>query len=329
MISTTGSTRQPTTQRRKNVAFTAELRLVERIRNKQSMLLVRDENHRAIRLALVGCGGNLAGSFGGGVMVGFERLGLANVFDYVIGVSAGSANLAYLLSQQAVLGSSIYYQDLIDRRFINPWRLRKLVDIDYLEDIIRNKKPLNTDAIRQSRSEFFVTATTINGECQLLDAKACDIVSALKASMAIPMLYNRPVELGGCHYLDGAASSCLPIRETLGRFDPTDVLVILNRPIHDELVGVRIIERLLAMIYLRRFSDKLRRGFLERHLTMTAALDFIKSGCGVNIAIISPDYPISNHDQNPQTLRQFVFHGATKVWQMFGQVGLSHADVLL
>lgn len=309
-----------------------ESNLAERIREKQFLLRRGDVEHGEIRLAYVACGGNMMGAFGGGVMIGLELLGLSHTADVMVGVSAGAANLAYLLSQQAVLGTSIYYDNLVRREFINPYRLWKMVDIDYSTMVIGSEKSLNIEALRASRSQFYTVATTLDGDMHMLDAKAAgvDTLTAIKASKAIPILYNRPVELNGITYLDGVASACLPVRETIERFSSTDMLVILNTPWGKYRERSMAIERIASKLTMGKFSSKLRDGFLNRDDFHNRAIDYMMSDSHTcNIGVIAPDYEISKFTRDPNIIREIVMMGVRKVWEIFGEGAINPDDVFI
>src|SRR5258708_28062424 len=88
------------------------------------------------RLALVAGGGGVRGAFGAGVMIGLQRLGLDQVFDINVGVSAGAANIAYLLGGQTESRTPIYHQEMSRRQFINPFRFWRIADLDYVERVM-------------------------------------------------------------------------------------------------------------------------------------------------------------------------------------------------
>ena len=81
--------------------------------------------------------------YSSGIVTGLEKAGLSKVFDVVVGLSAGSAICAYFISGQSRLGTSIYQESLLDKNFINLTRISKILNVDYLDHVFRNVKPLN------------------------------------------------------------------------------------------------------------------------------------------------------------------------------------------
>lgn len=58
-------------------------------------------------------GGAMAGVFGAGIVTGLQESDFYDRVDTIYSSSAGVFNMAYFLSRQTRLGSSIYYEDLI------------------------------------------------------------------------------------------------------------------------------------------------------------------------------------------------------------------------
>lgn len=296
---------------------------VERILLKRDLLRAGDERHQEIRPLLLACGGGMAGVFGGGLMIGLELAGLSHVFDAAVGVSAGAANAAYLLAKQAPLGTSIYYENLARSRFINLFRFGKIMDLDYLENIFRDRKELNVASIKLCRSSFYVAVTRRDGEGMFLSAKdeSLDMISAIKASMAVPIAYNRIVKVGYGSYVDGGASNPIPLREAIEAFRPTDILVVLNRPSQLYRTEPGIVSKLIEKMYLRKFSRDFRESFHRYDERYNASLDLLSSPTafrGINIAVIAPDYYVGRLTRNASVLRQFARHGVEKAYEAFG-----------
>lgn len=74
--------------------------------------------------------------------------------------SAGAINLAYSLSGQSRDGLAIYTEDLTDSRFFAPWRLWRLVDIDFLVDVaMKCLHPLNLQALLNNAIPLLISLT--------------------------------------------------------------------------------------------------------------------------------------------------------------------------
>lgn len=185
------------------------------------------------RVALVIEGGGMRGVLSGAGGVALEQLGMRQVFDEVYATSAGAMNAAYLLSGQADLGITIYYEELATARFINPWRLWKIMNIDLIfSSIVNLSKPLDVAAIFAERARFLIAVTEYKtGTPRLIDVRdtRTALVDVLKAATSIPVLYNRLHDVDGVSCFDGGLSNPFPIRNAIER-GCTDILVLMSRP---------------------------------------------------------------------------------------------------
>lgn len=191
-----------------------------------------DAHHDGRKLALVVEGGGMRGVLSAGALLALDVLGYRGVFDEVYATSAGAVNAAYFLSGQGRQGITVYFDDICNRRFINPLRVWKIVDVEFVYDqVVTCVKPLDEHAVRTQPAELFFSVTDVEtGENRLLDVKALpdSIPRMLRATSALPVLYNRPVEVDGRAYVDGGATCTLPILQAAER-GCTDVLVVVTK----------------------------------------------------------------------------------------------------
>lgn len=293
--------------------------IVQRLKEKKKLLAKDNPEHEKIRTTLIVAGGVMKGVFSGGCLVGLEELRFGSVFDVVVGISAGAANLAYFLSGQGAEGISIYYRDMNDRRFFNWLRLLKFkaMDVGYVEDTLRyGRRKLDVGALRNSRSQFHVGVTCLNGQAQLKNVKeAKDVITTIKASMTPPVLafYRTPVLLDGERFVDGGMSLPLPVEETIKLFRPTDLLVILNRPCNFREKDPSMIEELI--FFLTRPIIP-RSCFGESRKEYNRSLDLVMES--MNVGVICPeDDDIKMFERKAKKLEQCARSGAEAVKQLF------------
>jgi predicted patatin/cPLA2 family phospholipase len=270
----------------------------------------------------------MRGVLSAGSLLAVDLLGFRDCFDVVYAVSAGSVNAAYFLAGQGTEGITVYFDDINSRRFINPWRLWKIVDVDFVyDDLVLNVKPLNEEYILKARQQFYVTATDVDtGENVLLDTKTGDasISRFLKASSALPVLYNRRVTIGGRHYMDGGASGGLPIYRAI-EHGCTDLLVLLSREADYISKGPRLFDKLAFRLlagfrYPAMYSSFLKaveHKELNRKLASGAA-----ESVGVNVATVCPDTEESSVGRTTidrSVLIRGAYLLARKVYRVFGE----------
>lgn len=95
----------------------------------------------SVRTALVVHGGGLRSVASCGTLAALNRLGLTNAFDTLYAVSSGAVNGAYFLTDQSALGITVYLEDVNNSRFVNFFRLAKMMDLEYLfDEVVQARK---------------------------------------------------------------------------------------------------------------------------------------------------------------------------------------------
>jgi predicted patatin/cPLA2 family phospholipase len=208
------------------------------------------------RVALVLEGGGMRGVVSAGMTAALERLGLTRCFDLVVGASAGAINGAALLAGVARHGAATYCGPLASRSFVNPARVlrgRPVIDVNY----VLTYASADLDAGRHDRvlsSPIALHCVAVNIEtARPVDLHGMrtkrELWDALLASSRMPWAGGAPVEIDGCHYLDGGLASAIPITEAVAA-GATHVLALQTRP-H----GVP-----------RRSASRLADRLIERHM---------------------------------------------------------------
>lgn len=300
--------------------------IIANLRKKRAYLINNDARHTHYKTALIINGGIMWGSYAGGVMTAFEKMEMGNVFDHIIGISSGAAAGAYFLANQSELGCSIYYENLIGKRFMNFLRLPKIMDLDYLEGIMRYEKKLNIENIKQHRSNFLVSVTNVHtGKTELLPINQVDdIISLLKASMTVPGMYNTAVKVNGNEYMDGGISSRISahLDHIVNNLGCTDILVIANIP--RNLVtasGASLYRRFASNIFARRMSPQLRKSYADVVSRLHEDWEFTRNNDSQGKANISvmyfDDLKTSRFTTNKEKLQNLIKTGRTDLLRSF------------
>lgn len=240
-------------------------KLIQNLIRKRDLLQQGDPRHTEIRPLLLILGGGMRGVSGAGTALGFILAGYGEVFDTVVGISTGAAIGAYFLggTDVARLGISMYYNELA-KNFISYTR-RPIADVDFAEAVFR--RTLDISAIQTARSDFYVGATGAHsGIFTFINAKTAypDVVSSIKASVAIPGLYGQSVLVNGVEYIDGSFSP-FPVDLIMHQFQPTDIVVITNSPQgRTQRKDASILERLALRVLMGK-SPELRKRWLDRN----------------------------------------------------------------
>jgi predicted patatin/cPLA2 family phospholipase len=250
----------------------------------------RDRRSRAphddgARIALAVEGGAMRGVISAGMVGALEELGLTDAFDAIYGSSAGAINAAYFLAGQARLGTTIYYEDINNRRFISLGRAavgRPIVDLGFLlDDVAVRRKRLDVDRVLGSTTPLSVLATdVITGERATLRGftDTGQLRDALRAGATMPVVAGPPRVYGGRRYLDASLSEPIPVpvAEADGH---THVLALLTRN-GAMRPHASAFDRYYVGPRLRRVSSDLASRYLARAAAYSALVEQMRQGTG-------------------------------------------------
>ncbi len=240
------------------------------------------------RVGILAGGGGMAGIYSAGFLAGMAERGITeDRFDFAAGVSVGGIDLALYIGNRIEVAIHLY-RALCNTRFMNLFRLNKMVDIFYAMQELRKRLDLAT--LLKKRVSFYVCVTDCVGTGTLLDVTAVkdveEIAMRIMASASVPLRINPVVEVAGRGYLDGEISMPLPVREVVKQFSPTHLLIILNRPLYwrQNWVQTAAMAKFLqpftgALNALRRQSEVYQEG-----------LEFLRSpvASGIEISVVCP-----------------------------------------
>jgi predicted patatin/cPLA2 family phospholipase len=180
------------------------------------------------RVALVVEGGAMRGIFSAGVLDVFLEQRF-QPFDLALGVSVGASNVLSFLAGQHGRTRRCFLGPMSRPEFIDPWRMARgghWMDLDWLWDEIEREHPLDRTAAAASGVEYALVATCARtGDPHYLTPTADQMLDAIKASCAFPVLYRNTIALGEDRYVDGGISDPLPVAEAYRRGARTIVVV--------------------------------------------------------------------------------------------------------
>ncbi len=166
-------------------------------------------------LALIAGGGGMRCAYGAGVL---SALGENfDVKEPSVGIaSSGSAgSFSYYLSEQYSQLRKAWEGLLCRKEVINPFRLWKIFDIDYLiDEIFKKEERLDLEKLNSKRTRFFISATNAKtGQLEyfLVNNNGADIFELMRASKSMPIFsgYGKRVRLDKGEYLDTYDNSLL------------------------------------------------------------------------------------------------------------------------
>ncbi len=281
------------------------------------------------RIALAVEGGAMRGVVSSGMASALEHLGLTHAFDAVYGASAGAINGAYFLAGQSGFGTTIYYEDINNRQFIDLWRPlrgRPIVDLAFLiDEVATRRKPLDTACVLAAHSPLTVMATDVTTAARAPlrgFADAASLFAALRAGATMPVLAGPPVSINGRSYLDASLTEPIPVplAEAEGF---THVLALLTRP--GRTTGpATLVDRFYVLPRLRRLSPALAALYADRGGPYAVLLDGIATGRGpldrAEVLGVRPALPeVSRLERDAGRLRDAARDGFDAVLNVFAR----------
>ena len=213
-------------------------------------------------IGLVVQGGGMRGVYSMAALAALEEMGFGGCFDHVAGSSAGALNGAYFLTGQAAYGVETYVRFLSTRHFVNPWRREKRVDIDYMIDrVLKEQRPLDLPQLQRAATTLHISLTDYHQATTHYVTNRTpdiDLWEAFRATAALPVLYDKPVQLGAGWYVDGGLRDLVPFRkvvETGCRY----AVVILTLPLTSRSKKLRTALRAVSWRTVRKYSAPLRK----------------------------------------------------------------------
>lgn len=157
------------------------------------------------KLAIVTSGGGMTCAYSAGaIMALVEKFGLKKP-DIIVGGSGSVGTLAYYITKQYKSIKNVWSNLLCNKEVIDIKRLWRVIDVDYVIDtIFKAKAKLDIKKLIKSDIRLFIGVTNYEkGKVEYFSNKSkVDLFEAIRASMAVPMLYNKPVKINNKNYCD-------------------------------------------------------------------------------------------------------------------------------
>lgn len=259
-------------------------------------------------------------SLRGGAVTALYEDGFGEVFDTIIGISSGAPTAAYFMGGNPRLGTSIYYDECCNGRFLRglslrSWLQRPLktlanpVGIEYLDKVFRGStnKPINCEAVFAHCSRLYISVTRQQtADSWMVNACGCDVLhTAINASCAMPGLSSDRFVLLGSEVIDGMVAEPFP-GTFLAALDPqpTHTLVMTNRTKLMPGWLRRTFEQVLfGGLFRWRMEPQVRRFVLSREKRFRSLLtDY----CNTlpTVAVIWSDGRVKGMETDKNLLRQ-------------------------
>lgn len=240
------------------------------------------------KIAIVASGGGMTCSYAAGAVSALASYYRFQNPDIVIGGSGSSGTLAYYVSGQYGSITKLWGSYLSTKRFINPLRFWKLIDIDYLiDEVFKKEDRLKTSEVMKSDIDLYIAATNYKtGKLHYFSNRTMgdeeEIFDILRASKAMPIAYNKRIKISGEKFCDSYLSSYphAHIKKAV-ELGAKDIVLIDSRP-----EGAR--NEAVFKLWLSTQGANFRRNYYE---------EFEKSMSydppeDVKIVLIKPKFPV-------------------------------------
>ena len=245
---------------------------------------------------LVVQGGGMRGVYSMAALMALEESGFDEAFDNIFGSSAGPINGAYMLAKQSRIAVTVYVDDISNKKFVNMLRLYKIVDIDFLVDEALTKiKPLNVDRVIRSDTILHIWLTDyLSGKpvCLNNHTPHIDLMEAIRATAALPILYNKPVEVLGRKYIDGGVTNGIPLISAI-EAGCTDIVVVLTRPASFRRRKISNFMKVIEYASLMKYPPRTRKAVYDIDESFNLNMELIEPPerieKKVNLLVVHPN----------------------------------------
>jgi len=207
-------------------------------------------------VALVVQGGGMRGAYSIGALAGLEGISeeigvdLRDAFSAGYGSSEGAMNLAHYAAGHARDGIDIYTDKLTDGRFmprLQPFDFQTVrhdigriirndfmvVDVDHLTDHVLQEQGRLTEFKGRISDNVFAVVTDAETGVPIalrMSPEDPELYEIFKATGALPVLYNKVIDIGGHGYVDGGSLSSVPLLSAVAHEPkPKHIIAILTR----------------------------------------------------------------------------------------------------
>ncbi|MEK6964491.1 MAG: patatin-like phospholipase family protein [Nanoarchaeota archaeon] len=163
-----------------------------------------------MKRALILSGGGMSCSYAVGVLSALIKEYKLTSPELIIAGSGNSGIAAYYVANQYPQMIRVWTSTIVTKKFINYLRFWKIVDVDYLIDwIFKKEMPLNIKKVRNSKTLLLLPVTNYDtGKVEYLSNKSqVDLLEALRAAEAVPIVYRKIIEIMGKRYVDTKLSA--------------------------------------------------------------------------------------------------------------------------
>jgi predicted patatin/cPLA2 family phospholipase len=253
-------------------------------------------------------GGGARAAYSAGVV---HALAEAGVWPkVVIGCSSGSINAAFCASRQTATVVDLWANYVPGKHFIS-WR-RQLTPFggpglavdDMLDRVMIGQSLFDRVAATRGDPALYIAATDVTtGEGVLVKPNADNVVEWLRASLALPVGYNRVVTIEGRGFIDGGVAMPVPFDEPLETPCEGPTVVILTRKMNTLKAAPKLWERAFIWTIVPRAARAATLRQHELHNRVMRRLSLAVERKEVMLVNPPDEMPLSRFTRDPASIR--------------------------
>ncbi|HET9721678.1 MAG TPA: patatin-like phospholipase family protein [Candidatus Saccharimonadales bacterium] len=220
----------------------------------------------AFKVALCIEGGGLRGVVSGGSLAALEALGYKSAFDVIYGSSSGAYSGSFFAGEDTLTGLR-FFLDYSQVQFVSAKRFLhggKLFDLDYVQQIMHTKTPLNYAKAIKSQPPLHIVATDASNHKNFIlknFRSAYELDRALHASASIPPYPRpRPFMFHKHRFLDGSLLDPFCIHSAMAE-NCTHIVLLYSMPRRAQH-GPKILDKRLVAPYFAKIDNHLAELYL-------------------------------------------------------------------
>jgi predicted patatin/cPLA2 family phospholipase len=271
-------------------------------------------------------GGGVRAAYSAGLVHALAEAGLRA--DAVLGCSSGSINAAFYASGQTATVCDLWGNYVPGTRFISwrrqltPWGGPGLGVDAMLDEVMLGQGLFDPVAATRGKPDLYVAVTDIQtGAGTVVRPEAHNVMQWLRASLAIPVGYNRIVHVDGRGYIDGGVAMPVPFDEPIPTRCKGPTVVVLTRKMTTAKAAPNWWERGFIHLIVPRAA---RSSTLRQHLLHNAVMDRLRLAVERDeVILVDPpaEMPLSRITRDAGRIRAGIALG--------GEVGRALAPRLL
>jgi predicted patatin/cPLA2 family phospholipase len=253
-------------------------------------------------------GGGVRAAYSAGLVHALAEGGVRA--DAVLGCSSGSINAAFYASGQTGTVCDLWGDYVPGTRFISwrrqltPWGGPGLGVDAMLDEVMLGKSLFDPVAATRGNPDLYVTVTDIeSGNGMVVRPEAHNVTEWLRASLAIPVGYNRIVQVAGRGYIDGGVAMPVPFDEPIQTQCKGPTVVVLTRKMTTAKAAPNWWERSFIHVIVPRAA---RASTLRQHVLHNAVMQRLRQAVErEEVILIDPpdDMPLSRITRDAGRIR--------------------------